>query len=172
MSQATGSQAEANRTRIDLACLVSDRIELRSVTLAKCSAGRSRAVDTRAENFKAELTLKYGYSKDAEEKTLTVFLEFHLMGGNPQVKPSQSLRVDATFVLAYSIASFENLTDANLGAFAEVNGIFQAWPFWREFVLNTTARMGVHPLTLPVHRVSHLPIGEGPSQKELPLFDE
>jgi preprotein translocase subunit SecB len=34
-----------------------------------------------------------------------------------------------------------------------LNGVFHVWPYWREMVQNTLARMGLPPLILPVFRV-------------------
>jgi len=37
--------------------------------------------------------------------------------------------------------------------FAETNGLYNAWPYWREFVQNTAARMSLPGLTVPVLRL-------------------
>jgi preprotein translocase subunit SecB len=31
-----------------------------------------------------------------------------------------------------------------------MNGIYNIWPYWREYVQTTTSRLGLPPLTLPV----------------------
>lgn len=41
-----------------------------------------------------------------------------------------------------------------LGAFANVNGIYNVWPYFRELVQSVTSRMGLPPLVLPVYRVN------------------
>ncbi len=63
------------------------------------------------------------------------------------------LLIEATFVLTYEVDSFEGLEDAHLEAFAYSNGIYNAWPYWREFAQSCTARMGLRPITVPVFRL-------------------
>ena len=41
--------------------------------------------------------------------------------------------------------------------FASRNGIFNAWPFFREFVQSTVARMGMPPLMIPLFKRPPLP---------------
>jgi preprotein translocase subunit SecB len=50
------------------------------------------------------------------------------------------------------VTSLEGLTEAHLDAFAKTNAVFNAWPYWREFVQSTTVRMGLPPLVTPVFR--------------------
>ena len=46
---------------------------------------------------------------------------------------------------------------ADLDAFAKVNGVYNAWPYLREIVQSTTMRMGIAPLMLPMFRVGPKP---------------
>lgn len=62
------------------------------------------------------------------------------------------VQVAATFRLVYQISDPEGFTDEHYAAFAEINGMFNLWPYWRELVQNVTLRMGLPPLTLPVRR--------------------
>ncbi len=39
-------------------------------------------------------------------------------------------------------------------AFAKVNGVYNSWPYLREVVQNTFARMALPPIVLPVYRVT------------------
>jgi hypothetical protein len=69
------------------------------------------------------------------------------------------LNVTATFALVYLVDSFEGVSDVNLEAFSLTNGIFNAWPYWREFVQNTVARMGIQgSITVPVFRIGDNPL--------------
>ena len=49
----------------------------------------------------------------------------------------------------------ESFSSEELEAFGEVNAVFNAWPYWRELVQASLARMLLPPLTLPVFRVLH-----------------
>ena len=62
------------------------------------------------------------------------------------------MSIECSFLLTYSAPSVGDLTPGNLEAFAQINGIFNAWPYWREFVQNMAARMGLPQLVIPVFR--------------------
>ena len=63
--------------------------------------------------------------------------------------------------------SFEGINDEHLHAFSATNGVFNAWPYWREFVQNTTARMGLPtPVIVPVFRLGENPFGDFTSDLE------
>ena len=61
--------------------------------------------------------------------------------------------VEASFRLTYRTSVAELLTPPVLEAFAVTNGAYNAWPYWREFAQNMTARMGIVPVILPVFRL-------------------
>lgn len=71
-----------------------------------------------------------------------------------------------TFALTYSLADAPSRPDEILQEFARVNGAFNAWPYWREYIQSTAARMSLPPLVLPVFRVAPVPpsdVGVEPS---------
>jgi preprotein translocase subunit SecB len=72
----------------------------------------------------------------------------------PQKEKNVFLEIEAELVLLYSIKDIEGLDDSSFKSFAELNGTYNAWPYWREFVQNVTSRMGLPPLTIPVFRLS------------------
>lgn len=61
--------------------------------------------------------------------------------------------IKARFELKYSIPGDLVPTQEELGAFAEVNGVFNAWPYWREFIQSTISRMNLPPVILPLFRI-------------------
>ena len=63
---------------------------------------------------------------------------------------SLAFQLEAEFLLNYKVNSFEGITDEQLDAFGKMNGIYNAWPYWREYIQSTTVRMGLPALTLPV----------------------
>jgi hypothetical protein len=64
-----------------------------------------------------------------------------------------AISIRAAFELQYSLPPKFSVSRRNLDAFAQINGVFNAWPYWREFVESMTARMHLPPLILPVFRV-------------------
>lgn len=74
------------------------------------------------------------------------------------VVPAISLR--ASFELTYRLPRDFKPGHSELSAFAETNGIFNVWPYWRELIQTTMNRMGLPNITLPVYRIA-----EGLSQE-------
>lgn len=72
-----------------------------------------------------------------------------------EAKPSDSaamVEIDCTLLLVYRVSTPETVQEPQLKAFAEVNGIYNAYPYWREFAQSMAARMGVPGLVVPVFR--------------------
>ncbi len=61
--------------------------------------------------------------------------------------------VMAEFELRYALPKELKVTSEVLQKFANVNAIYNVWPYWREIVQNLTTRMDFPPLTLPVFRI-------------------
>lgn len=84
---------------------------------------------------------------DRDNKALTVRAHLTISAGDVLV-------VEADFLLDYSvddqglaiIASSEPMA----AAFGKINGIFNTWPYWREYVQSSATRAGLPPLTIPL----------------------
>ncbi len=62
-----------------------------------------------------------------------------------------AFEVEAVFGLVYALTEAIEKEDAD--AFARHNALFNAWPYWRELVQNTTVRMGFPPPLVPLLKV-------------------
>lgn len=78
----------------------------------------------------------------------------------PGSSPLDGARVTARLELRYQIPQDLQIHEGLLDEFAKLNGIYNAWPYWREFVQNTLVRMGLPPLALPLYRVTGSPTQE------------
>ena len=97
------------------------------------------------------MTVEVGHA-DPSEKTIAVMPRFALsVAGEKQEAPM--LSIEANFVIMYSLDKIDDIRPENIKAFAQINGVYNVWPYWREFVQSTVARMGLAPLTIPVYRV-------------------
>jgi hypothetical protein len=131
---------------------VSDRVQILEIRLLESRAEQKRFDEETprrmTQNIQVETHL------DAGKSTLEVFPHFMLVVKRQGASPEDLfVRIDARFALTYSIGSQDGLTDENYYAFGQRNGVYNAWPYWREFVQSTTVRMGLPPLTLPVYRI-------------------
>jgi len=135
-----------------LAAAVSDRVAIENVRLISCNCYETPMAGQGKHGLKincearAEADKKKGY--------VLVFPSFKLqafpVGGK---KKEADLLIEATFVLIYKAKNLGGLGEANFDAFGKTNGIYNAWPYWRELVQNTVARMCLPPLTIPVFRL-------------------
>jgi len=62
----------------------------------------------------------------------------------------------------YSFNQKADFKKDDLDMFANVNGVFNCWPYWREFVQNITTRMGLPSLIVPLLKIPKKP---SPSKK-------
>lgn len=60
--------------------------------------------------------------------------------------------VEGTWVAVYGLAD-QTLPDDAIDSFAEVNGIYHAWPYIREVVASCAARLGLAGIVLPIWRL-------------------
>ncbi len=131
--------------------MVSDRVELKDVRLisSKCRQTPEAASGKKTYNInysaKVETDKKKGY--------IVVIPEFHFEAFSKSITQEPVITIEAFFVLAYKIDNFQGLTQKGFEQFANFNGIYNAWPYWREFVQNTIVRMGLPSLSIPVFRI-------------------
>jgi hypothetical protein len=159
---ATVLEAKAAK-QYELAYSVSDRVQINNVILADCQAARGGGISSApAELRGATIVSGVSHAESIENKQLHIMISFVLQ--NVQASENDQLVIRASFVLLYSVSSFDGIDDEHIEAFAAINGVFNAWPYWREFVQNTTSRMGLaKPIVIPVFRLGH---AEDPEQAE------
>lgn len=63
------------------------------------------------------------------------------------------IRISATYEVVYEIDELEGFGEESIAAFSLMNGLFNAWPYWREFVHSATQRLGLPGLIAPILRV-------------------
>jgi hypothetical protein len=154
LDQAPIDRPEDSENPLVLASIVAEQVEIDAVILAESRTKRTSTFGSAGEKigFKYEIQ-SVGFGKDVELKKFYAVPSFSMksMIGNEEDK-EQNLFIEATFVLSYGLQSFDGIEDKHLQAYATTNGVFNAWPYWREFVQNTTARMGIGPIAVPVFR--------------------
>jgi hypothetical protein len=163
MTELVGRE-ESQAELLALAAKVSDQIQIREIILSKSSLSRTPDANTNDPDFEMNLEIpSYGAAKNEPNLLLSVLVNFRLRGhksGSPVGEPA--VEIDATYVILYTIATFDGIDQENLDAFAGLNGIFNAWPFWREYVRDISAKMGLGSITIPVYRVTKAVIRNSP----------
>jgi hypothetical protein len=150
------SDAKAAANTLELAYLVADRVQLHNILVSDLHATRSPTLDAiTVEHCIQTNVSEVRFGKDVEANRLFVFPTFTLKNTHVlDEDPERRLAIKATFVIFYDVESFEGLSDEHFGAFAATTGVFNAWPYWRELVQSTCARMGLSkPVIIPVFRL-------------------
>lgn len=77
---------------------------------------------------------------------------------------SAAAEMFAAYELTYELPEDSDVPDDALDAFAETNGVFNAWPYFREFAQSSAARMGLPPVLVPLFRLSPPETSREPSE--------
>ena len=76
------------------------------------------------------------------------------------------VRLYSEYVLVYSLKNRGKLTSADLETFCEMNAVYNAWPYWREFVQTTLNRMELPTFTLPLLKFTQRRNKEAKGERE------
>lgn len=64
------------------------------------------------------------------------------------------VKIEATYVVEYHVEGLERFSEAALIEFAQLNGVFNVWPYWRELVQSTLGRMNLPGLLVPIFKAN------------------
>lgn len=157
---------------VELATQVSARVQLLDVVFEEFYARRVERERFREESQSVEFNQRLAkVARDEPNLRFVISLEFEAIARPDSAPEDQSwMEARATLALTYSVSSFDDLSDVNLAAFAFINGVYNAWPYWREYVQSATVRLGLPPLIAPVYRIpadeDDLPVDDDGSSTE------
>jgi hypothetical protein len=60
------------------------------------------------------------------------------------------ISISSEYILTYSLKDRKVLAKKDLEIFCSMNSIYNAWPYWREFIQSISNRMEIPTLTLPL----------------------
>jgi len=140
-----------SQNKVAAGLLVSERVQLKDVRLISCKCAQTPV----ATLGKKAYDINYSTEVQVDKKNgyVIVTAKFHFEAFTESKTQKPVIFIDASFLLAYKIENFEGLTQKGFEQFANLNGIYNAWPYWREFVQNTVTRMGLPSLSIPVFRI-------------------
>ena len=127
-------------------------VEIEGVRLVEATAEtkvRSPA-DTGAVDLLVNRTAEISERQDS--KTFFVMAKMRAQLVPEQAKEEPRVSIETSFELQYRLPEGFRADPDTLTTFAQTNGIYNAWPYWREFVQSTFARMGLPPVVLPLLR--------------------
>ena len=131
---------------------VSDRVKLNLVRVLECNAKLISFPKDGANEF--EITANTRFQIDKEGKALFVFVTLTLYSVTNESE--ELAKIKSEYLLMYELNNWEDLTDEHFAHFANHNGVFNAWPYWREMVQSMLARLQLPVLTLSTHRFGYV----------------
>ncbi len=142
----TAEQLQPPINQTALAAAVAKAVKLQSIRLVGCHA-QLHPLD---EDIYKTLQVKFKTSTAKNQDGLIVSIELAL---NTKGKgDAKSFELNCDFLLAYELTSDEEFNQEHLDAFGALNGMFNVWPYAREFTQSMSLRMGLPPLTMPLFR--------------------
>lgn len=94
------------------------------------------------------------WKQDDDEGVLNVFVTITLRATDSESEETL-VRANCKFRLAYQIDDLKEtpLSAGDQQAFAELNGLYNAWPYLRQALQEATMRVGLPPFVLPLMKV-------------------
>lgn len=137
-------------TNLQLAGRVARHVSLRSISLRSATIKTSFDPDTLPD----EIELDQAYRANLESKEggrVVILVDFKFFARTPgEEGPVEIMSMDAAYALVYELRPDAEIEDHCFEYFAEVNGPYNAWPYWRELVQTATGRTGMAGVTVPV----------------------
>jgi hypothetical protein len=146
-------------TNADLAKQVGRLVDLESVVV------RSADLDATFDpvNLPDQLTLESEYRSTYSldtfpdgRKRVNVIIEFKFQCSSPEAEDGEpgepALTLTSTFLLVYALNADVDIEAECFTHFANLNGAYNAWPYWREFVQSATTRAGLPGVIVPLFR--------------------
>jgi preprotein translocase subunit SecB len=94
------------------------------------------------------------------DNLLGVKVKFSLTVKSQAENSQDMLTLSATFQLTYEGENIRNIEEDKRLAFANVNAVFNAWPYLRELVQSISGRMAIPALVVPLLKILPRPIEE------------
>ncbi len=143
---------KSKKSPLAMAAEVAQRVQIRNV---RCVEFRGRVIP-QANPTPLAVTYKVTAqtSVDSANSTIKVLASF-VMEAKPEDAKAASAVVEASasIELEYVCSDAGSFDDETIQSFGRINGVYNAWPYWREYVQSAVTRMGLPPLVVPVYRI-------------------
>lgn len=135
-----------------LASVAAPYMRLADICLIDAHVHREAEVPTSPD---ARLKCNFGFKVDhgfqEETKHLVAVVQFFSKGRFQEQDDEKLLfKVEAAYTVAYVMEGIDTLPKQTIEAFAKMNGVYNCWPYWREFLQSSAVRMGIPAVTLPL----------------------
>ena len=143
-------------TNLQLARQVARDVQIENVVLRKAQVEAFFGPN----ELPPELALVNGFrseyqvhrSEDSQKLSVIVDFKFEAREASSDEPGEIVADLSATFHLLYALPLEFEADESCFEQFASVNGVYNAWPYWRELVQTSTGRIGLPGVVLPVFR--------------------
>ena len=157
-------------TNIQLARQVAKFVTLKSIVL------KSAHLESFFDPGKAPATVSltqqhrclFEEKREDEQRAIHVLAEFQFSASEQGGDGGEVAKLVASFVLVYALPVDAVFEERCLKFFAELNGPYNAWPYWRELVQTATGRIGLAGIMVPLYRPVGVEIPD-PQQTQKPV---
>lgn len=156
-------------TNLERASLVSRSVQIESVTLTRITMNTDLDSREPPQELRLGQQFRCRYeTRESQRDRLFVYVSllFDASVASPEPTDRQVVDLSATFLATYRIDETVSFPEDALQYFADLNGTYNVWPYWRELVQTFTGRAGLSGIVVPVFRPSVRPV---PTQEELTL---
>ncbi|HEV8242927.1 MAG TPA: hypothetical protein VGV60_11205 [Candidatus Polarisedimenticolia bacterium] len=136
---------------------ISNVVNLVSVNCREISAKRNTEIADIPTQVRCTGSSEATGMRDKTAGQIIVLVRFALSVLKFSADPAESVAdISATLALRYSVPgeSLKSFRPEAVQAFAETNGVYNAWPYWRELLQNTAGRLGIPGIVAPVFRLN------------------
>ena len=127
------------------------RLEVRDIRLVNLACGLTAPPPPAGSvNIDLSHTVKVEL---VEGNVLAVQVHYSLKANPGGADGSPFLTMSVVFQLLYDGENLASITQDKLQTFGDINGVHNAWPYFREVVQNMATRMGLPALTVPLLKI-------------------
>jgi hypothetical protein len=149
-----GTLKTFDAARVGAAAQVGRVVQLENIRLLELASKLGNYVPNRAASFDIDVEPTHTLADDLS--ILTVDCTFDLAVRDAALPDAVFVTAKVAFEMVYRLVVApppEELRENFFSAFAEINSVFNAWPYLREIVQTTTTRMNIPPVLVPIFRI-------------------
>lgn len=143
-------QADTQRRLLDDAGFVAKLVQVEDIHLVRAVAERNFETDTPPPVIKFGFDVRSTWNPESQRIKVKVDFSFRAFFDESEDDQPPPLFVEVRFALSYALTSTDGIDEQKVDAFGKMNGVYNAWPYIREFVQSTLTRLSLPTLTLPV----------------------
>jgi preprotein translocase subunit SecB len=151
MSPEADSTAGPPEYDIDAVARVAGRVQIRSIELVQAHFERSDdgpLPGTVTSDAPPEIAIDYEWDLAPAEPLLGCVLRFAALKPDDD---AASYSIDADFRLVYDTRGSDEIDGGDANQFVLWNAVFNAWPYWREYVSSVVNRAGLPRFSVPLY---------------------